>query len=326
VADALRGEGRWLDATTRTIDTAAQLEVLAGLRRHPKTVPPQYFYDARGSELFERICAQPEYYLPRAEMQAMALHLAEIAGCLGNGVTLIEPGSGASRKVRLLLERRGLVESYVPVEICRPVLERAAAELTTRFPDIAVHPVCADFLHDWPMPPVDPRSRRVVYFPGSTIGNCEPEVMTALFERFRRIVGPDGAILVGIDLWKPPAMLIRAYDDAAGVTARFNLNILQHLNRAVGTDFNPVWFTHWAECDERRHRIEMQLVSVRAQRVHVGLHAVDFEPGEALVTEHCYKPTRKEFATVTHAAGLEVIGDWTDPRGLFSVQYLVPVD
>jgi uncharacterized SAM-dependent methyltransferase len=176
------------------------------------------------------------------------------------------------------------------------------------------------------MPPVDARSRRVVYFPGSTIGNREPEEMTALLTRFRRIAGPDGAILVGIDLWKSPAMLLPAYDDAAGITARFNLNVLEHLNRVVGTDFDPIWFTHWAACDERRHRIEMQLVSLRAQRVHVGLHVVDFEPGEALVTEYCYKPTRKEFAAVTQAAGLEIAGDWTDPRRHFSVQYLECVD
>jgi dimethylhistidine N-methyltransferase len=313
-----------LDATTRTADAAAQLEVLAGLQRRPKTLPPRYFYDARGSELFERICAQPEYYLARAEMQALALHLSAIAGCLGEHVTLIEPGSGASRKTRLLLERRGLVSAYVPIEICRPVLERAVAELRNLYPCVAVHPVCADYMRDWQISHFDVHSRRVVYFPGSTIGNCEPQDMSALLARFREVVGPDGAILVGVDLWKSPAVLIPAYDDAAGVTARFNLNVLEHLNRVLGTDFDAAWFVHWVACDESRHRIEMQLISLRPQRVHVGLHVVEFEPGEALVTEYCYKPTRKEFAAVTHAAGLEVAGDWTDPRGLFSVQYLEP--
>lgn len=306
---------------------AARAEILHGLAQPQKTTPSKYLYDARGSELFEQICELPEYYLSRAEMAAMRRHLPEIARALGRGNMLIEPGAGGAQKPRVLLGVPGLAVAYVAIEICRKSLAAAVSSLRSAFPDMEITGVCADFTQPVELPLMQQRrARRVVFFPGSTIGNCTPEEATALLARFRRLVGPDGGILVGVDLYKSRDLLLPAYDDAAGVTALFNENLLHRLNADFAADFKPARFAHRAVWNEDHHRIEMHLVSRVSQRVNVGPHCFDFAAGESLVTEYSYKLTREEFAAVAGKAGLCVQEFWTDRGGLFSVQYLRPTN
>lgn len=268
----------------------------------------------------------PEYYLTRAELTALRLNMLEIIGNLGRDIMLIEPGVGAGIKVRLLLERRGVVGAYVPVDICKPALRQATAALAASYPHIEMHEVCADFTQPFSIPESMSRAgRRVVFFPGSTIGNCTPPETVSLLRRFRELVGADGGVLLGIDLCKPPAILVPAYNDSAGVTASFNLNLLYRLNRECGAHFIPERFSHQATWNEAQHRIEMRLISRRAQRVPFGPVSIRFEAGESILTEYSHKPTREEFAQLAKDAGFQVAGLWTDPRKLFAVHYLQPL-
>jgi L-histidine Nalpha-methyltransferase len=297
--------------------------ILAGLQADRKRLSPKYFYDQRGSELFERICQLPEYYPTRTELGIMRSHRAAIAAAVGARACVIEFGSGSSVKIRLLLDILGDVVAYVPVEISGDYLKGVAGSLAADFPDIEIRPVCADFTQPFELPKLQrPARRRVAYFPGSTIGNFEPADALEVLRVMRRQVGDDGALLIGVDLQKDPAILERAYNDAAGVTAEFNLNLLRRLNRELGANFELARFRHRADYNAGAGRIEMYLISERAQQVRLGGETIDFAAGERILTEYSHKYTLQGFADLARDAALRVECVWTDDNGLFSVQYL----
>lgn len=299
-------------------------DVLRGLALPAKNIPSLYFYDQRGSELFDAITALPEYYPTRTEIAILETHGAEMAAALGPGVRLIELGSGAAVKTELLLARLDSPAAYVPVEISREHLQAAAARIAADFPGLEVLPVTADFTEPFELP--EPKrsrvQRNVAFFPGSTIGNFPRTMAADLLRATRREVGPGGAMLVGVDLVKDRAVLEHAYNDDAGVTAQFNRNLLVRLNRELGADFDLGGFRHEAVWDETHERIEMQLVSRRQQSVRIAGRSFDFAPGEILVTEYSHKYTPDGFRALAEASGFSVARLWTDPEKLFSVQLL----
>ena len=298
-------------------------EILEGLRQEQKRISPKYFYDKRGSRLFDEITELPEYYPTRTEVAIMRASIGEMARLIGPRASLIEFGSGSSLKTRILLENMEEIAAYVPVEISLEHLMDAARQLSRLYPHIEILPVCADFTQpfDLPNPKVMP-IRNVVYFPGSTIGNFDPLEAQALLRVMRMEAKKGGALLIGVDLKKDPAVLERAYNDAAGVTAAFNLNMLEHLNREYHADFDLEAFRHRAIYNEAKGRIEMHLVSIKNQTVTLDGESVGFAEGEHIVTEHSHKYTREEFAALAGKAGFRVEKVWMDPERLFSVQYL----
>ena len=298
-------------------------DVLEGLGRPEKALPCKYFYDARGAELFEQICTLDEYYLTRCELAILERHAGAMARAIGPGCALIEYGSGSGRKTRLLLDALPDPVAYVPVDLSAEQLRESARQLARDYPHLEVVPVCADFARPFPLPRLRPApARRVVYFSGSTIGNFGPPEATALLADIARLVGPGGGLLIAVDLHKDRSLLEPAYDDARGVTAAFNLNLLVRINRELGADFRPERFRHHAFYNEGRGRVEMHLVSLADQAVHVGGQAFAFRAGETICTEYSYKYSLEEFAGLANAAGLRRERVWTDERGLFSVQYL----
>lgn len=298
-------------------------EVLQGLKQQPRELSPVWFYDERGSSLFDRICELPEYYITRTELAIMRLHAREMAAHIGPNAALIELGSGTSLKTRVLLDHLETPAMYVPVDIAREHLLEAAGALARDYPQLRVIPVCADFTSEFELPAqLTASERRVVYFPGSTIGNFEPEAAEQLLARIRKIIGAGGLALIGVDLRKDPDVLERAYDDAAGVTAQFNLNTLRHINRELGADFDLDAFEHAAVWVDDMSRIEMRLVSTRDQLVHIGDETLKLKRGEQLRTEYCHKYTLESFARLAASANLAVARVWTDPQHLFSVQAL----
>ncbi|MFU8820167.1 MAG: L-histidine N(alpha)-methyltransferase [Gammaproteobacteria bacterium] len=306
-------------------DEAVMLDdVLRGLALPSKNVPSLYFYDQRGSKLFDAITELPEYYPTRTEVSILEAHGAEMAAALGPGVRLIELGSGSALKTELLLARLEAPAAYVPVEISREHLLAAAGRIAADFPGLEVLPVNADFTEpfDLPEPKHGTVCRNVAFFPGSTIGNFPRGMAADLLRTVRSDVGPGGAMLIGVDLEKDRALLERAYNDAAGVTAEFNLNLLVRLNRELGADFDLRAFRHEAVWDEAAGRIEMRLISTRAQTVHVAGHDFAFAPGEILVTEYSHKYSLEGFRSLAEANGFAVARVWTDPEALFSVQLL----
>ncbi|QXD14621.1 L-histidine N(alpha)-methyltransferase [Rhodocaloribacter litoris] len=310
-----------LDTRPRPADTRA--EVLDGLRRPQKTLPSKYFYDERGSRLFDEITRLPEYYLTRTELDIMTRYVAEMAACLGPRCLLVEYGSGSSLKTRILLDHLPDVAAYVPVDISRAHLEAAAARLAEEYPGLRILPVCADYTASFELPdPGVPFRRVAVYFPGSTIGNFTPEEARAFLERIAGVAGPGGGLLIGVDLRKDPAVIEPAYNDARGVTAAFNRNILVHLNRLLGAGFDPEAFAHHAFFNEAESRVEMHLVSLKDQCVRLDGEAIPIRRGETILTEYSYKYTPEAFATLAESAGFRVERVWTDEARYFSVQYL----
>lgn len=303
------------------------LDTLEGLRRSPKQLSPVWFYDETGSRLFDSICELPEYYLTRTEMQIMNEHVDEMAELIGPSCALIEFGSGSSDKTRVLLAALDDVACYVPIDISQEYLSESANRLAREFPELSIAPVYADFTQPFDLPvQVSAAARRIVYFPGSTLGNFETPAARRLLTTMRTIVGRHGAVLIGIDLRKDPQVLEHAYNDAAGVTARFNLNALQHLNRELGADFDLDAFEHSAVWIEDMSRIEMRLISKRDQEVHLGRESIRFRRGEAIRTECCHKYTLEGFAELAASAGLEVTHVWMDRERKFSVQMLRGVE
>ncbi|RAP57374.1 L-histidine N(alpha)-methyltransferase [Oleiagrimonas sp. MCCC 1A03011] len=299
-------------------------DVLEGLSRQPKQLSSKYFYDARGSRLFERICEQPEYYLTRAELALMREHLSQIADALGPEVLLVEYGSGSGIKTRLLLEHLHAPVAYMPVEISRSALMASVERLADDHPSIQMLPVCADFTQPIELPIPDRKQRRtVIYFPGSTIGNFEASQAVRLLRQMREEMGENGAALVGVDLLKDPAIIESAYNDAAGVTAAFTLNMLVHINRELGADFDVDGFAHRARFNPQTERIETHIDSLRKQDVHIEGRAFHFDAGESILVEYSCKYSRESFARLVGEAGLRVERVWTDPDELFSLQYLV---
>jgi len=304
---------------------ALTTDVLEGLKKEPKELSSVWFYDELGSFLFENICELPEYYITRTELQIMHAHGNEMARHIGPEAAVIELGSGTSMKTRLLLDRLQDPLAYVPVDISREHLFDAAGALAKDYANLHIVPVCADFTQNFDLPQfIQTAPRRVVYFPGSTLGNFDRTQARSLLARMRELVGKNGAVLIGIDLRKDPGVLERAYDDAAGVTAEFNINALRHVNRELGADFDLDAFEHLAVWVENESRIEMHLVSKRDQVVHLGGEQVRIGRGEHLRTEYCHKYTLESFSELAATAGLAVNRVWTDPDQQFSVQLLEP--
>ncbi|HEY6645013.1 L-histidine N(alpha)-methyltransferase [Povalibacter sp.] len=300
--------------------------VLDGLRRTPKELSPVWFYDEYGSTLFDSICELPEYYLTRTELGIMQEHAAEMAQIIGPQAALIEFGSGTSLKTRLLLDHLVAPAAYVPVDIAREHLIEAANTLARDYPAVRIFPVCADFTAPFELPKqLQDAQRRVVYFPGSTLGNFSRDQARAVLQRMREIVGDTGAVLIGIDLQKDPDVLRAAYNDSAGVTAQFNLNALRHINRELGTKFDLTAFEHDAVWNEEQGRIEMHLISKRDQVVDVSGTPIRFSRGEHLRTEYCHKYTQAGFESLAASARLTSTRVWTDAEKKFSVQLLEPV-
>lgn len=298
-------------------------DVLAGLARTPKEIPSKYFYDARGSELFEAICEQPEYYLTRTELAIIDAHIEQIAALLGERVLLIEFGSGSGIKTAKLL--RGLVEpaAYVPIDISLSALTASAEILRGQVPGLCVLPVCADFTRPLRLPtPPRAAKRRVMFFPGSTLGNFAPTEAQALLRRMRELVGAGGGLLLGVDMKKDPARIEAAYNDAAGVTAAFTLNLLQRLNRELAADFDLDAFRHRARYNPLAGRIETHLVAQRAQTVQIDGHVFRFAAGEAMLVEYSAKYDDRDIARLARQAGFEVDRRFSDPNGDFCLQYL----
>jgi len=302
-------------------------EVLAGLRQRQKTLPCKYFYDERGSQLFDAICGLPEYYLTRTELGIMETHVAEMAAALGEQLILVEPGSGTSLKTRLLLEHLRDPVAYVPVDIAREHLLQAADRLNRLHPRLEVLPVCADFNQPFELPRAARAAMRTaVYFPGSTLGNFDPAEAGRLLGHMRRLAGPDGALLIGIDLRKDVAVLEKAYDDASGVTAEFNLNLLSRINEELDADFDLRRFAHRAVYNAAEGCIEMHLVSAKAQTVRVADETFEFRAGEHILSERSHKYTMDGFAALAGRAGLKIEQQWMDDRRYFCVAYLTPIE
>lgn len=296
-------------------------DVLQGLSAAEKSLPCKYFYDEYGSKLFEKICELPEYYPTRTEMQILDENIGQITVALGERVELIELGSGSSAKTRLLLDRLTRCVAYVPIEISRSRLAESAAELMRAYEHIEILPVCADFTAELvvPNPSVEPR-RRVWFFPGSTIGNFAESQAVALLGTMARASQSGDQLLLGIDLRKDPEVLVRAYDDEAGVTAAFNKNLLRRINRELGADFDLDRFAHEAVWDEERGRMEMRLHSLADQTVHIGDRTIPFANGERIFTEASHKYGLDEFEGLAAQVGFRRRSVWTDPQQLFSVQ------
>jgi len=300
--------------------------VLHGLALAQKAIPPKYFYDERGSQLFERICALPEYYPTRTEMAIMARHVDEMVRLLGPDTQLVEFGSGASVKTRLLVDR--LEPSlYVPIDISETALREACKALALMFPWLNISAVLGDFSQPLKLPKFVgiPVHRKVVYFPGSTIGNFTPDEALEFLKGVRDIVGPGGMLLIGVDLKKEKRVLDAAYDDAQGVTAEFNLNLLHRINRELGGDFQVKRFRHKAFYDEHKGWIEMHLESLYSQFAHVGGQRFEFRPGETIHTEISCKYSVEEFQQLAARARFHAEKAWTDPANLFAVHAMMGV-
>lgn len=306
---------------------AIERDVLAGLARRPRRLPSKYFYDARGSELFEEITQQPEYYLTRVELDLLESMGAEMACIVGSHAHVVEYGSGSGRKTDCLLEALEDVVAYTPIEISRSALIESIEALRERHPGIEMLPVCADFTHAVELPhPSREVDRTLIFFPGSTLGNFEKAEAVALLRAMHATMGARGAALIGIDLVKPAAVLDAAYNDAAGITAEFTLNLLARLNRDIGSDFDLQRFEHRAEYVQDRSRIETRLVSLAPQTVRVGQQSFDFAQGDAMLVEMSHKYTDDDFAELVDSAGLFVKKAWNDPDDLFGLRLLNRID
>ncbi|KAF0095491.1 MAG: hypothetical protein E1N59_986 [Puniceicoccaceae bacterium 5H] len=305
-------------------DTFRQ-DFIEGLSRPQKQVSPKYLYDARGAELFDQICEQEEYFPTRTEMGILRRHLDEIAARLGPRCRVVEFGSGSSMKTHLLLEHLDDPVCYVPIDIAREYLEGAGVRLTRQFPTLDILPVCADYTSRFDLPTASRAAERtVVFFPGSTIGNFTLSEAVGFLQQCRELCGPDGAVLIGVGLQTDPDTLYRAYNDRAGVTAAFNLNLLERARRELNARIDIASFYHHAIYDRERGRIEMRLVSQREQTVCVGDQRFAFTEGEHLLTEYSHKFTREGFRRIAEQAGLRPARVWTDPLERFSLQLLEP--
>jgi dimethylhistidine N-methyltransferase len=302
-------------------------DVSAGLQKRQKAIPAKYFYDARGSEFFGSICLLDEYYIPQTEIAIMDTNIKEIAGLLGENVVLIEYGCGECTKTRILLSHLADPAAYIPVDISAKQLATITKELASDYPDLEILPVCADYSNNLSLPaPSQTGKSKVVYFPGSSIGNFEPDAAIEFLKRINRLCGRDGSLLIGVDLKKDPEVLHRAYNDSRGVTAAFNLNLLERINRELDGDFKSECFEHRAFYNQSKGRIEMHLVSLKEQVVHLDNLAIRFTEGESIWTESSYKYRIEEFEHMANAAGFLLKKAWTDEKQWFSVMYLVQAE
>lgn len=301
-------------------------DVIAGLSNRPPSIPCKYLYDSKGSELFERICETPEYYVTRADLALHQTHMPEIASLIGPRAHVIELGSGAGIKTRHLLASLDSPRAYTPIEISAAALARSTRDLETAFPEIEIRPVQADYTHPIQSDALTldpPANRRIVYFPGSTISNFEHHEATGFLLRLGRIAGPGGAVLIGVDLVKPVERLIAAYDDAGGITAAFNRNLLERLRRELDAEIDAEAFYHEARYDESLERIEMHLVARCPTRIIIDRHEFELDEGESIHTENSHKYSVESFRELAARAGLRSKKVWFDPDGLFSMHWLV---
>jgi dimethylhistidine N-methyltransferase len=297
-------------------------DAIDDLSQHPKRLSPKYFYDAVGSELFEAITRLPEYYPTRTELGILRDRRSEIAAIIPDGAALVEFGAGATTKVRLLLENCDF-DAYIPVDISGDFIRAQADALRRDFPSLAVYPLAADFTAAFALPGAIAKMPKVGFFPGSTIGNFEPHEACRFLRSAREILGLGAQMIVGADLEKDERVLYQAYNDAAGVTARFNLNLLVRMNRELGGNFDVSAFTHRAIYNRERHRIEMHLISKRTQVVRMLGTSFSFRPGESIHTENSYKYSIDRFAALARGTGWKVRESWTDQAKMFSVHALI---
>ena len=318
-----------LDALKPQIQNALPLpgdmrkEILIGLSRSPKAVHPKYLYDERGSELFESICKLEEYYPVHAETEILVRHGAEMAAWMGSNVTLIEPGCGSCTKVRLLIPHLENLHAYVPMDISKEMLLGVSARLQEIFPNLPLYPVIGDYTHEFKIDSelAKGQDKKVIFFPGSTIGNLTPEEARALLKKMTNVLGSGGGLLIGVDKKKDRKFFHLAYDDPKGVTAEFNLNLLERMNREFGADFERHFFNHSAFYNEEQGRVEMHLVSRRPQVVKIGNEKVYFSQGETIHTENSYKYSPEEFSRLASNSGFRLLKTWEDPKALFCVYY-----
>ena len=296
-------------------------DVIAGLTAVPKTLPCKYFYDAEGSKLFDQICKLPEYYPTRTETALMREKAGEMAAAIGPGVQVLEYGCGSIEKVRVLLDALDAAASYIAVDISREHLRAAAEALAEDYPDIEVHAICTDFTQEFVISGEIPGVRRVAFFPGSTIGNFETSAASAFLKQIAAHVGEGGGLLIGADRKKDESVLYAAYNDSAGVTADFNLNLLTRINRELGGNFDLSAFTHDAPYNNTDGRIEMNLISSRDQSVQIGGRIIKFDNGETIHTENSHKYDIREFQELARGAGFSPKKVWSDAAALFSVHY-----
>lgn len=311
-------------AEQETATDEDRAEVLLGLKQAQKSIHPKFFYDRRGSELFDQITQLPEYYPTRTELDIMHQNVGEIAQRVGPHASLIEFGSGSSLKTRVLLASLDRLAAYVPVDISTEHLLAAAEGLKKDFPWLQILPIAADFTQPFSLPDPQPTPlRNLIYFPGSTIGNFDRDSALALLRVMHHEAGTGGALLIGVDLEKDKDILERAYNDSAGVTAAFNLNLLQRLNNEFDANFELDNFEHQAAYLPEQGHIEMRLLSLCDQQVMVAGETFELSTGEYIVTEHSHKYTLQEFGLLANSAGFEVEKVWSDPAQLFSVQFCV---
>ena len=314
-------EAHHLDEPTSTFAR----DVIDDLSRAPKRLSPKYFYDAAGSELFEQITVLPEYYPTRTELSILRDHAQEIAAFIPEGAALVEFGAGATTKVRLLLGACRL-GAYVPVDISGDFINSQAEALRADYPGLGVYPVTADFTTPFQLPEAVSAMPKVGFFPGSTLGNFEPGEACTFLKSARAILGRGARMVIGVDLEKDERTLYDAYNDTAGVTARFNLNVLHRINRELGGDFDVGAFIHRAVYNRDRHRIEMHLISKKALTAEVLGQKFSFRPGESIHTENSYKYSIERFALLARVSGWTLLQTWTDPEAMFSVHALVASD
>lgn len=298
-------------------------DVMQGLAKPQKSLPSKYFYDEKGSQLFDQICDLDAYYPTRTEIRIMQQYIEEIVDILGPDVLLIEYGSGSSLKTRILLEEMDQLAGYVPIDISKEHLFQSAAQIEKDFPGLAVFPVHADYTQEIAVPvEKEVFGRKVVYFPGSTIGNFNLKEAEAFLKRISSVAGKGGGLLIGVDLRKDIEILEAAYNDDQHITAEFNLNLLERINRELGANFDLTQFAHKAIFNEEEGRIEMHLFSKIDQQVEIGGQRFSFKAGESIHTENSYKYTVTQFAALARRADLRVERLWTDADRLFSIQYL----
>ena len=299
-------------------------DVIAGLSSDPRALPCKYFYDERGAALFQKICELPEYYVTRTELDILSRHHAEIASQIGPNVELIGLGTGAGTKTRILIKALEKPAAYIPVDISEKQLRKSTASFQKIFPKLEILPVCADYLQPVVLPsPRHKPARNVVYFPGSTIGNFEPNEALEFLRRIANVSGRGGGLLIGVDLQKDQNVIEAAYNDKDGVTAQFNLNLLEHINRETGANFDLSRWQHRAIYNSKAGRIEMYLISATDQTVHIGDREFRFRSGEKILTEHSYKHTPEGFIALAGQAGFDFAKFWTDDARLFGVFYFV---
>jgi len=299
-----------------------EADVIAGLSRDPKSIPPKYFYDREGSRLFEEITRLPEYYLTRTETGILNAHVSELNAIIPQGTALVEFGSGACIKIQILLDNVPGIAAYLPVDISGDFLKGEAERISAAYPRLSVHPVTADFTKPFELPAEFATMPKTGFFPGSTIGNFEPHDAVAFMRHAAKTIGHGGVLVMGVDLVKDPSVLNAAYNDAAGLTDKFNLNLLRRVNRELEGNFDLQAFEHHAVYNRERRRIEMHLASKKRQKVTVAGRMFTFRAGESIHTENSYKYTQGSFAALARGCGWTPEIAWTDPAELFAVNVL----